>query len=52
MQYFALSAAAGLTLTTILGIVMAYRLSRRPALVSFLLLAGIALPALFLFLAR
>jgi hypothetical protein len=39
MRYFALGAAAGLTLTTILGILMAYRLSRRPALVTFLLLA-------------
>jgi len=52
MQYFALGAAAGLTLTTILGIVMAYRLSRRPALVTVLLLAGVGVPAALLLLAR
>jgi ABC-type spermidine/putrescine transport system permease subunit I len=52
MRYFALAAAIGLTLTTVLGIVMAYRLSRRPALVSVLLIAGIVLPAALLLLAR
>ena len=52
MQYFALGAAAGLTLTSILGIVMACRMSRRPLLVTLLLLTGIALPAAFLLLAR
>ena len=52
MQYFALGAAAGLTLTTILGIVMAYRMSRRPLLVTSLLLAGIVLPAALLLLAQ
>jgi hypothetical protein len=52
MRWFALAAASGLTLTTILGIVMAYRLSRRPALVTFLLLTGVALPAALLLLAR
>jgi hypothetical protein len=52
MRFFALAAAAGLTLTTTLGIVMAYRISRRPALVTFLLFAGVALPVALLFLAR
>jgi hypothetical protein len=52
MRWFALTAAAGLALTTILGIVMAYRLSRRPALVTFLLFAGVAVPVALLFLAR
>jgi hypothetical protein len=52
MRYFALGAAAGLTLTTLLGILMAYRLSRRPALVTFLLLVGVGLPAALLFVAR
>jgi hypothetical protein len=52
MQYFALTAAAGLALTTILGIMMAYRMSRRPVLVTLLLAAGVALPAALLFLAR
>ncbi|HEX5854536.1 MAG TPA: hypothetical protein VFZ57_02870 [Thermoanaerobaculia bacterium] len=52
MRWFALTAAAGLALTTILGIVMAYRLSRRPVLVTFLLFAGVAVPAVLLLLAR
>ena len=52
MRWFVLCAAAGLASTTVLGIVMAYRLSRRPALVTALLLAGVALPSALLFLAR
>jgi hypothetical protein len=52
MRYFALCAVAGLTLMTILGIVMAYRLSRRPALVAVLLFAGMVVPAALLLLAR
>ena len=52
MRWFVLAAAAGLALTTVLGIVMAYRLSRRPALVTTLLIAGLVLPAALLFLAR
>jgi hypothetical protein len=50
MRYFALAAAAGRL--TDFGIVMAYRMSRRPALVTFLLVAGVAVPAALLFLAR
>ena len=52
MRWFSLGASTGLVLTTILGILMAYRLSRRPALVTVLLLAGVALPAALLLLAR
>jgi ABC-type spermidine/putrescine transport system permease subunit I len=52
MRWFVLCAAAGLASTTVLGIVMAYRLSRRPALVTTLLIAGVVLPAALLFLAR
>jgi hypothetical protein len=52
MRWFALTAAAGLALTTVLGIVMAYRLSRRPVLVTFLLFAGVVVPAALLLLAR
>jgi hypothetical protein len=48
MQWFLVSASLGLTLTTMLGIVMAYRVSRRPVLVTALLLAGILLPTLLL----
>jgi hypothetical protein len=52
MRYFALGASFGLVVTTTLGIVMAYRLSRRPALVTLLLFSGIALRAALLLLAR
>jgi hypothetical protein len=52
MRWFVLAAAAGLASTTALGIVMAYRLSRRPALVTTLLIAGVVLPAALLLLAR
>ena len=52
MRWFVLAAAAGLASTTVLGVVMAYRLSRRPALVTTLLIAGIVLPAALLLLAR
>jgi hypothetical protein len=52
MRWFVLAAAAGLASTTVLGIVMAYRLSRRPALVTTLLFAGVVLPAALLLLAR
>jgi hypothetical protein len=52
MRWFVLAAAAGLATTTVLGIVMAYRLSRRPALVTTLLIAGVVLPAALLLFAR
>jgi len=52
MRWFALGASAGLVTTTLLGIVMAYRLSRRPRLVTLLLLGGVATPAALLLLAR
>ena len=52
MRWFVLAAAAGLASTTVLGVVMAYRLSRRPALVTTLLIAGVVLPAALLLLAR
>src|SRR5262245_50628105 len=52
MRWFSLGATTGLVLTTVLGIVMAYRLSRRPALVNAPLLAGVALPAALLLLAK
>ena len=45
MQWFLFGASAGLTLTTCLGIVMAYRMTRRPVFVSLLLLAGLVTPA-------
>jgi hypothetical protein len=48
MQGFLLAASAGLTLTTCLGIVMACGLTRRPLVVSVLLLGGLLSPAVFL----
>ena len=48
MQWFTLGASIGLTLTTLLGIVMAYRMSRRPVVVTLLLLTGILLPTFLL----
>lgn len=48
MQWFLVAASLGLTLTTVLGIVMAYRISGRPAVVTALLLAGILLPTFLL----
>jgi hypothetical protein len=48
MQWFTLGASIGLTVTTLLGILMAYRVSRRPVLVTALLLTGILLPTFLL----
>jgi hypothetical protein len=44
LRYFMLTAAAGLVLTTVLGIVMAFRFSPSKARVIFCLLAGVAIP--------
>jgi hypothetical protein len=48
LRYFMLAAAAGLVATTGIGVVMAYRFSQRPLVATVCLLAGIALPAVFL----
>ena len=48
MQWFTLTASMGLTLTTVLGIVMAYRITRQPVLVTTLLLTGILVPTFLL----
>jgi hypothetical protein len=48
MQWFLLGASVGLTLTTCLGIIMAYRMTRKPVLVTALLLVGTLTPAVFL----
>ncbi len=44
LRYFMLAAAAGLVLTTILGIVMAFRFSRSKVSVVICLVAGVVLP--------
>jgi hypothetical protein len=43
-----LATAIGLVATTIVGIIMAYRFSRRPLVATICLLSGIALPGLLL----
>ena len=48
LQLFLGPASMGLILTTLLGIVMAYKVSRRPVVVTVLLLAGILLPTFLL----
>jgi hypothetical protein len=48
LHVFALLAAAGLILTTLLGIVMAFRVSRSLIAPAACLVGGIALPALIL----
>lgn len=45
LRYFMLAAAVGLVATAAIGIVMAYRFSRRPMVATICLLAGIVLPA-------
>lgn len=52
LRYFMFAAAVGLVTTTIIGIVMAYRFSRRPIVATLCLLAGIALPGLLLWIYR
>jgi hypothetical protein len=48
LRYFMLASAIGLVATTMIGIVMAYRFSRRPLVATICLLTGIALPGLLL----
>ena len=45
LRYFLCAAAIGLVTSTVLGVIMAYRFSRRPLVATICLLAGIALPA-------
>jgi hypothetical protein len=52
LRYFMLASAVGLVVTTVIGIVMAYRFSNRPLVASICLLAGIALPGLLLWIYR
>ncbi len=48
LRYFMVATAAGLVVTSILGVVMAYRFSRQPIVATVCLLLGIAIPALIL----
>ncbi len=44
VRYFMFAAAVGLVLTTIIGVIMAYRFSRRPIVATVCLAIGIFLP--------
>jgi hypothetical protein len=52
LRYFMLASALGLVATALIGIVMAYRFSRRPIAATVCLLAGVALPGLLLWIYR
>ena len=52
LRYFMFATAVGLVATTIVGIIMAYKFSRRPLVATICLLAGIALPGLLLWIYR
>lgn len=49
LKVFMLAASAGLALTTLLGVVMAFRVSRSAVPVIACLVAGVALPLVLLF---
>lgn len=48
LRYFIFAAAVGLVTTTALGVLMAFRVSRKPLSATLCLIAGIALPTLLL----
>ena len=45
LRYFLFAAAVGLVTTSVLGVIMAYRFSRRPIVATVSLLLGIVIPA-------
>ncbi len=48
VRYFMFVAATGLVLTTIIGVIMAYRFSRKPIVATVCLIIGTVLPAALL----
>jgi uncharacterized iron-regulated membrane protein len=48
LRYFVFMAALGLVTTTVLGVIMAFRFSRRPLVATVSLLAGIVIPEVLL----
>ena len=48
LRYFMLAGAIGLVASAVLGIIMAYRFSRRPLLATICLALGIVLPGIIL----
>lgn len=45
VRYFMFAAALGLVLTTVIGVIMAYRFSRQPLVATICLVIGILMPA-------
>jgi hypothetical protein len=52
LRYFMFATAVGLVATSIVGIIMAFKFSRRPLVATICLLLGIALPGLLLWIYR
>jgi hypothetical protein len=52
LRYFMFAAAAGLVLTTIIGVIMAYRFSRQPMVATVCLVLGVAVPGVLLLVYR
>jgi ABC-type nitrate/sulfonate/bicarbonate transport system permease component len=52
LRYFVCAAAAGLVISTVLGVIMAYRFSRRPLVATVCLLSGIFVPGAILWIYR
>jgi uncharacterized iron-regulated membrane protein len=48
LRYFIAAAAVGLVISTVLGMIMAYRFSRRPLVATICLLSGIFVPGMVL----
>ncbi len=48
VRYFMFAAALGLVLTTVIGVIMAYRFSRQPLVATICLAIGVILPAALL----
>ena len=52
LRYFMLAGAVGLVTSTVIGVIMAYRFSRRPLVATICLLSGIFFPAILLWICR
>jgi hypothetical protein len=52
LRYFMFAVAVGLVISTIIGVIMAYRFSRQPLVATICLALGIFLPAIFLWIYR
>jgi hypothetical protein len=48
LRYFMFAAAVGLVVTTIIGVIMAYRFSQRPIVATVCLAIGVIVPAMML----